>query len=130
MKNLHVSMNHPWLVVSNPLKNMKVNRDDELPNLWKNQSHVPVTTNQIPFTLHELYLMNLPACTSLHQLKHLLQRLHQLFGMSKMALNLARPDFRGEVGGIFSAISMISSRGFDGIIWKNHETLEGAHGKI
>ena len=30
-----------WLVVSSPLKNMKVNWDDELPNIWENQSHVP-----------------------------------------------------------------------------------------
>ena len=35
-----------WLVVSPPLKNMKVNWDDEIPNRWKNISHVPVTTNQ------------------------------------------------------------------------------------
>ena len=30
-----------------PLNNMNVSWDDELPNLWKNKSHVPVTTNQI-----------------------------------------------------------------------------------
>ena len=30
-----------WLVVSTPLKSMKVNRDDEIPNVWKNKSHVP-----------------------------------------------------------------------------------------
>ena len=26
---------------------MKVNWDDDIPNIWKNNSHVPVTTNQI-----------------------------------------------------------------------------------
>ena len=31
----------------NPLKNMKVNWDDEIPNIWENKSHVPVTTNQL-----------------------------------------------------------------------------------
>ena len=36
-----------WLVVSYPLKNMKVNWDDEIPNIWENKSHVPVTTNQL-----------------------------------------------------------------------------------
>ena len=30
-----------WLVVSTPLKNMKVSWDDDLPNIWKNKSHVP-----------------------------------------------------------------------------------------
>ena len=30
-----------WLVVSNPLKNMNVNWDDEIPNIWENKSHVP-----------------------------------------------------------------------------------------
>jgi hypothetical protein len=29
------------LVVSTPLKNMKVKWDDDIPNIWKNQSHVP-----------------------------------------------------------------------------------------
>ena len=38
---------HIWLVVSNPLKNMKVHWDDDIPNIWKHKSHVPVTTNQI-----------------------------------------------------------------------------------
>ena len=38
--------NH-WLVVSPPLKNVKVNWDDEIPNIWKNKGHVPVTTNQM-----------------------------------------------------------------------------------
>ena len=39
---------HPsWLVVSTPLKYMKVNWDDEIPNIWNDKSHVPVTTNQI-----------------------------------------------------------------------------------
>ena len=30
-----------WLVVSKPLKHMKVNWDDEIPNIWKNKIHVP-----------------------------------------------------------------------------------------
>ena len=30
-----------------PLKNMKVNWDDDIPNIWKNKSRVAVTTNQI-----------------------------------------------------------------------------------
>ena len=29
-----------WLVVSTPLKNIKVNWDDDIPNIWKNK-HVP-----------------------------------------------------------------------------------------
>ena len=36
-----------WLVVPTPLKNMKVSWDDDIPNIWENKSHVPVTTNQI-----------------------------------------------------------------------------------
>ena len=27
--------------IPTPLKNMKVSRDDEIPNIWKNKSHVP-----------------------------------------------------------------------------------------
>jgi hypothetical protein len=34
-------------VVSTPLKNMKVSWDDEIPNIWKNNPNVPVTTNQM-----------------------------------------------------------------------------------
>ena len=30
-----------------PLKNMKASWDDDIPNVWKNQSHVPVITNQM-----------------------------------------------------------------------------------
>ena len=30
-----------WLVVSTPLKYMKVSWDDEIPNIWKNKIHVP-----------------------------------------------------------------------------------------
>jgi hypothetical protein len=30
-----------WLVVSTPLENMKVSWDDEIPNIWKNEIHVP-----------------------------------------------------------------------------------------
>jgi hypothetical protein len=32
---------HNWLVVSTSLKNMKVGWDYEIPNIWKNKSHVP-----------------------------------------------------------------------------------------
>ena len=34
------------LVVSTHLKNNQVNWDDDIPNIWKNKIHVPVTTNQ------------------------------------------------------------------------------------
>jgi hypothetical protein len=30
-----------WLAVSIPLKNTKVSWDDDIPNIWKNKSHVP-----------------------------------------------------------------------------------------
>ena len=30
-----------WLVVSNPLKHMKVSWDDEIPNIWKKNKNVP-----------------------------------------------------------------------------------------
>jgi len=30
-----------WLVVSTPLKNMKVSWNDENPNIWKNNPNVP-----------------------------------------------------------------------------------------
>ena len=30
-----------WLVVSTHLKTMKVNWDDDIPNIWKNQKNVP-----------------------------------------------------------------------------------------
>ena len=30
-----------WLVVWTPLKNMNVNWDDEIPNIWENQIDVP-----------------------------------------------------------------------------------------
>ena len=33
--------------IPTPLKHMKVNWDDDIPNIWKHKSHVPVTTNQI-----------------------------------------------------------------------------------
>ena len=38
----------PQLVggIPTPPKNMKVNWDNEIPNIWKSKSHVPVTTNQ------------------------------------------------------------------------------------
>ena len=33
--------NHSWLVVSTPLKNMKVSWDDEIPNIWENKKWQP-----------------------------------------------------------------------------------------
>ena len=44
----HESYNMIWLVVSIPLKNMSllVSWDDEIPNIWENEIHVPVTTKQ------------------------------------------------------------------------------------
>ena len=36
-----------WLVVWTPLKNMKVNWDDEIPNIWENRIDVNQTTNQL-----------------------------------------------------------------------------------
>ena len=38
------------------LKNLKVNWDAELPNIWKNKSHVPVTTNQYLFKVFQLFV--------------------------------------------------------------------------
>ena len=35
--------------IPTPLKNMKVSWDDEIPNIWENKSHVPVTTKQSKF---------------------------------------------------------------------------------
>ena len=32
---------YDWLVVSTPLKNMKVNWDDENPNIWEHTIHEP-----------------------------------------------------------------------------------------
>ena len=40
-----------WLVVSTPLKNITVvSWDDDIPNIWKNRSHVP---NHQPTTYAE-----------------------------------------------------------------------------
>ena len=36
-----------WLVVSIPLKNMKVNWDDVIPNIWKNNPLMFQTSNQL-----------------------------------------------------------------------------------
>ena len=36
--------------IPTPLKNMKVSRDDDIPNLWKNKSHVP---NHQPVNNHK-----------------------------------------------------------------------------
>ena len=38
---------HYWLVVDLPPWKILVSWDDEIPNIWKNKIHVPVTTNQI-----------------------------------------------------------------------------------
>ena len=32
---------YDWLVVSTPLKNMKVKWDYDIPKIWKNKIHVP-----------------------------------------------------------------------------------------
>jgi hypothetical protein len=29
-----------WLMISTPLKNMKISWDDDIPNIWKNENHV------------------------------------------------------------------------------------------
>jgi hypothetical protein len=51
-------VNHSWLVVSTPLKNMKVSWDYEIPNIWKNKINVP-TTNQINYRDHMVHLLDL-----------------------------------------------------------------------
>ena len=33
--------------IPTPLKNMKVSWDDDMNNMWKNKSHVAVSTNQL-----------------------------------------------------------------------------------
>ena len=38
---------HIWLMVSTPLKNMKVSWDDDIPNIWKVKKVMFKTTNQI-----------------------------------------------------------------------------------
>ena len=48
-QGLHIEplkINHEFLVGGLILKNMKVNWDDEIPNIWEHNIHVPVTTNQ------------------------------------------------------------------------------------
>jgi len=40
-----------WLVVSTPLKNLKVSWDDEIPNIWKHKSHAPNHHPDMPFQL-------------------------------------------------------------------------------
>ena len=45
------SWTHIWLVVSTHLKNMKVNWDDEIPNVWKSMFQ---TTNQTHIHIHIL----------------------------------------------------------------------------
>ena len=39
IENRHVARTS-WLVVSTPLKNMKVSWDDDIPNIWKNEIHI------------------------------------------------------------------------------------------
>ena len=40
-KNICRRLLYIWLVVSTPLKNIKVSWDDEIPNRWKNNPNVP-----------------------------------------------------------------------------------------
>ena len=40
-------INYCWLVVSTPLKNMKVSWDDDIPNIWKVIKAMFQTTKQI-----------------------------------------------------------------------------------
>ena len=40
---------HGWLVVWTPLKNMKVNWDDEIPNIWENAKNGNQITNQMDY---------------------------------------------------------------------------------
>ena len=39
-----------WLVVWTPLKNMKVNWDDDIPNIWENKIDGNQTTKQLSIT--------------------------------------------------------------------------------
>ena len=48
-----------WLVVSIPLKNMKVNWDDDIPNLWENTSHVPNHQTDPLYTLNDAAFLHL-----------------------------------------------------------------------
>jgi hypothetical protein len=45
-KDGELTIDYIWLVVSTPLKNMKVSWDDDIPNIWKNKKMFQ-TTNQI-----------------------------------------------------------------------------------
>ena len=48
-QGLHIEplkINHEFLVGGLILKNMKVSWDDEIPNIWEHNIHVPATTNQ------------------------------------------------------------------------------------
>ena len=44
-KTMNLDEQH-WLVVSTPLKNMRVSWDDEIPNIWKVIKLMFQTTNQ------------------------------------------------------------------------------------
>ena len=42
-----IELDIPHLVGGfNPSEKILVNWDDDIPNIWENKSHVPVTTNQ------------------------------------------------------------------------------------
>ena len=47
-QNVPISPNNSWLVVSTPLKTMKVSWGDKIPNIWKVIKFMFQTTNQIP----------------------------------------------------------------------------------
>ena len=45
---------YDWLVVSTPLKNMNVNWDYEIPNIWENKKWQP---NRQPDNIHVIFLI-------------------------------------------------------------------------
>ena len=47
MDNLWIIYESSWWLNKPSEKYEFVNWDDELPNIWKNKIHVPVTTNQV-----------------------------------------------------------------------------------
>ena len=55
-KNMTKKNNSDWLVVWTPLKNMKVNWDDEIPNIWENAKFMATK----PPTSSESYLEDIP----------------------------------------------------------------------
>ena len=48
-----------WWLRFQPLWKTLVNWDDDVPNIWKNISHVPVTTNQIICSLYPSDIINI-----------------------------------------------------------------------